>query len=223
MRRSRSSLGARIALRRGGAGGARRRGLDRRRRRLPGRRWSIVAAADGGAAAALPPPPPPCAARRCRCSPDHVLAVSGRPSARPRQPRFGVSPERVTLAPSRRRSAPSVTTSIAGREPRLDGEEIPVLRAQLDRMHRHRVLGVDQIHVAAGRAALHGPRRHPDDILERVQEHHHVDELAREEPLVGVVEVRRAASLCRWCCSPEYRPPPIARRRAAPRWRDRKP
>ena len=57
-------------------------------------------------------------------------------------------------------------------------------------MHRHRVLGVHQVHVAAGRAALHGTHRHPQRVLERVEQHHHVDELAGVEPLVGVLEVR---------------------------------
>ena len=97
----------------------------------------------------------PCSARRParrRVSPPPGLVAIGAAvaAAGPSPP---ASARTTTLAPSRSLSAPSITMRSPGGGPSAPRPG-PVGDAELDRLHRDRAVGVDQVDEGAGRAAL---------------------------------------------------------------------
>ena len=87
----------------------------------------------------------------------------------------------------RRRMSPGATP--------LDRRDLAFGRPELHRAHRRRVLVVlDHVDEGALRAALDRGRRDQRRVLERLEQHAHVDELVREERAV-VVRRTRALSL----------------------------
>ena len=79
---------------------------------------------------------------------------------------------------------------LAGLQSRQHRHEAAIGRPHLDRTHRDRVVGVDDIDIRARLAALHRRHRHPDGVLHRVHQQSGVHELVRVQHLVRVGEHR---------------------------------
>jgi len=84
----------------------------------------------------------------------------------------------ITRAPSRKRSVPSTTTRWA------------IGRADIARSDRHPIVGVDDVDVTSGCAALDGGGRHRDNIMQRLHQKLRVDELIWKQRIVSIVELR---------------------------------
>ena len=95
---------------------------------------------------------------------------------------------RRILAPSRRRSTPSITTWSPTSRPLVTGDLLAVGDAGLDDADRDRVVGLDQIDEGARLAALDRGDRHDGGVLHRVDQQADIDELVGEQRLVLVVE-----------------------------------
>ncbi len=78
----------------------------------------------------------------------------------------------------------------AGLQSLRDSDVVGIARAEHHLAHVHRVVLVDDVHVGARCAALHGRLRNKNGVMERVQEQHHVHELLRKQVLVGVGKAR---------------------------------
>ena len=103
--------------------------------------------------------------------------------------RIGGGPAGMKIfAPSRRRSAPSMTTRSPGASPEVTATMAVVRRSKLDRTHGDRVVGADQIDVGSGRAALDRGRRRSHDAAQRFDQQPRIDELIGKELVVEVVE-----------------------------------
>ena len=79
--------------------------------------------------------------------------------------------------------------AVAGAEALRDHRHGVVLLRDLDGAHGSLVVRADDVDEGAVGAALHGGGRHHDDVVERLQEKAHVDELARPELQLAVGEV----------------------------------
>ena len=95
---------------------------------------------------------------------------------------------RRILAPSRRRSTPSITTWSPTSRPLVTAIFSPSVTPVSTDPDRDRVVGLHQIDEGARLAALDGGDRHDGGVLHRVREQADIDELVGEQRLVLVVE-----------------------------------
>ena len=129
-------------------------------------------------------PPGACAAPASAAPPCRLAATA--------PPRRGRSPGSVTLAPSLRRSAPSVITCSPAFRPVAICDLVDGRLAARHRAQRHRALcGIEHVDEVAVGAVAQRRHRHHDRVLDGAQLQAHVDELAREQ-----------LAVCRWRSAP---------------------
>ena len=101
---------------------------------------------------------------------------------------------KVTCAPSRRRSPPSVTTTSPGLSPAVTATFSPSTTPKVTGRTDHGSIRIDEVderrRYAVGRAAAHGGVGHDDLIVQDILQQLDIDELIGKQRAVGVVEHR---------------------------------
>ena len=111
-----------------------------------------------------------------------------RPRPTPPRPRRRRRRRPVTLAPSRSRSTPSITTLSPAARPEVIVVDLPSVGAGDDVALRDCVVGVEEIDEMARRPDLDRGVGRQRDALQRVDQQAHVDELLRKQDALRIVE-----------------------------------